>query len=302
MPATLYDLLGVAPTASTDEIRQAYRRLALSLHPDTNPAPEAQQTFQHITAAYNVLTDPARRAAYDASLRPKTITIVNIFVNRPAKPVSGVKRTKFHAKGRRTFRPKPQRFHAKEPTWRPKRPNESFRQRYGGLLVVGGVVLVVSLTFWFLMGRWIAPAPTLDLSMRSIRTWPEAVNSPVVERLYLNDNYLRTIPPSIKGARNLIYLDLARNQIESLPQQLFDLPYLHGLSLTGNRLTQLGPAFAEMTPLKILDVSNNRITSISPHIRKLNGKLLRLDVRGNPLPPALQDSLRLWLPAVTIRF
>ena len=61
-----YKVLGVARTASAEEIRKAYRRLAKQWHPDTNPdKPEAEQRFKEISAAYALLSDPEQRARYD---------------------------------------------------------------------------------------------------------------------------------------------------------------------------------------------------------------------------------------------
>jgi len=60
-----YGLLGVAKSASQDEIKRAYRRLARELHPDVNPDPTAQQRFKDVTAAYEVLSDPAKRQVVD---------------------------------------------------------------------------------------------------------------------------------------------------------------------------------------------------------------------------------------------
>lgn len=61
-----YELLGVARDAPTDEIRKAYRKLALQYHPDRNKGSrEAEQRFKEVTEAYGVLSDPDKRSRYD---------------------------------------------------------------------------------------------------------------------------------------------------------------------------------------------------------------------------------------------
>ncbi|BCS90677.1 MAG: chaperone protein DnaJ [Candidatus Micrarchaeota archaeon] len=60
-----YKILGVSRDATQDEIKRAYRRLALQYHPDRNKDPKAEEIFKKINEAYAVLSDPEKRAAYD---------------------------------------------------------------------------------------------------------------------------------------------------------------------------------------------------------------------------------------------
>lgn len=61
-----YEILGVSKTATADEMKKAYRKLALKYHPDHNPDnKEAEQNFKELNEAYEVLRDADKRAAYD---------------------------------------------------------------------------------------------------------------------------------------------------------------------------------------------------------------------------------------------
>jgi molecular chaperone DnaJ len=60
-----YDILGVERGASDAEIKKAFRKLAQQWHPDVNPADQADERFKEINEAYQVLSDPQRRQAYD---------------------------------------------------------------------------------------------------------------------------------------------------------------------------------------------------------------------------------------------
>lgn len=88
-----YEILGVGPDASVDELKSAYRRLARELHPDIDPGnPWAEDEFKELAAAYDLLSDPGRRARLEegepagprkSPSRPK-----------PKQPKQGTKRSK----------------------------------------------------------------------------------------------------------------------------------------------------------------------------------------------------------------
>jgi len=63
--ADYYDVLGIQRNASPDEVKRAFRRLAMQYHPDRNAEPDAEERFKEINEAYEVLSDPEKRTAYD---------------------------------------------------------------------------------------------------------------------------------------------------------------------------------------------------------------------------------------------
>jgi curved DNA-binding protein CbpA len=72
---SFYEILGVDPLASQDQIKSAFRRLARERHPDRFKGAaraQAEKEFQFITESYNVLHDPTQRARYDQTLSSKT--------------------------------------------------------------------------------------------------------------------------------------------------------------------------------------------------------------------------------------
>jgi molecular chaperone DnaJ len=65
-----YDVFGVPRTATSGQIKSAYRLLAKLYHPDTSTQPDAEERFKELQAAYDVLSDRARREVYDQQPAP----------------------------------------------------------------------------------------------------------------------------------------------------------------------------------------------------------------------------------------
>ena len=74
---TYYEILEVDKKASKEEIKSAYRRLAILYHPDKNKLPEAEEMFKGIAEAYSVLSDPGKRKQYDLDNEPRNVLLRN---------------------------------------------------------------------------------------------------------------------------------------------------------------------------------------------------------------------------------
>lgn len=101
---THYECLGVPQTATTDDIKRAFRAQAKEHHPDHNPGDAtATERFRKVTDAYEVLSDQQRRAAYDKELEEQVWQDLRAFLNQPGE--------------KQASRPTPV-THTNEPEWR----------------------------------------------------------------------------------------------------------------------------------------------------------------------------------------
>lgn len=65
MGKNYYKVLGIEKNATEEEVKKAYRKMALKYHPDKNKAADAEEKFKQISEAYEVLSDPNKRRIYD---------------------------------------------------------------------------------------------------------------------------------------------------------------------------------------------------------------------------------------------
>ena len=140
-----YAILGVSRSASADEIRRAYRKLAKALHPDTHPNDKpSEERFKEVGRAFKLLSDPEKRAKFDrAKLTPRVMS-ARRFIIAPAPanpPVSAGRRA-----GLKTF-----------PTCS---PTCSQKAAAGAPVVVrAGLVVLEAPEEWAALAEWGAAFP-----------------------------------------------------------------------------------------------------------------------------------------------
>jgi Leucine-rich repeat (LRR) protein len=116
----------------------------------------------------------------------------------------------------------------------------------------------------------------LDLGENKLEALPDPALMSAVKTLYLNDNALTALPPSIGSLTQLTYLNLDRNRLTVLPAEIGNLPNLAYLRLSGNQLTALPDSVANLKNLK------------------------RLYLKGNPLPEPEKERITKLLPQVLV--
>src|SRR5688572_8813818 len=96
-----YQVLGVRYSATHDEIKRAYRRLAVLYHPDKNPDPAAENMFKNINEAYDVLGDPVKKSKYDLRMQSPFSDIPYEGPRRHRDPAYHSERPRVYRKGDR---------------------------------------------------------------------------------------------------------------------------------------------------------------------------------------------------------
>jgi hypothetical protein len=138
MATSYYGLMGLHPSASVREIRQAYRDLSKRYHPDTTSLAAAIATvkFQQLNEAYATLSNPERRTVYDRKIGYSTVPVIQSSL--PSQPLRG---EQFKA-STRTVQSSSAYL---DPTDRPLSPGEIFALFILGLTFVGCLVLAIAI-------------------------------------------------------------------------------------------------------------------------------------------------------------
>lgn len=128
---------------------------------------------------------------------------------------------------------------------------------------------------------------TLDRRSSGLGRFPmEILQLTKLQRLYLADNQLRSIPQGLCMLTELVELDLSRNELSWLPPQIGELHRLESLLLARNKLTELPPEIGYLAKLSTLDISFNQLRELPYAFLRLRS-LSHLQVHSNPLtsPP-----------------
>lgn len=289
--ATLYHVLGLAPGADGDAIKQAYRNLAKQYHPDVDPSPEAEARFKQIQSAYELLSDPQQRVQYDVNLRRLQQLII---LGQMANLSGTFTAYAAAARGMQAHRQAP----AKRDRAAAIARNRKAMRRFW--LLMFGAIFLFSSSVWFISRAIVKPAPRLDLSYRLIDSWPESITgSREIRQLIFAHNGFTEVPPEVGTLGALELLNMNDNHITSLPPQVFSLGGLYGLHMAHNAITELPPAVGKLTKLRVLDLSDNQLTDIPDELAACV-LLKRVDLRGNAIPAARVRWLKAQLPRADI--
>lgn len=260
----------------------AFRRWAKLYHPDANPDPKAVTRFQVLNEAHRVLSDPKQRATYDAML------LAMASRRQRLGPADAVDQAILQQ-------------YARPYTPPANRKRRSYRKDlFRTLGVVAAVVFVMQLLVLAASRIYVQPAPRLDLSYRGLdRLPPSILGSWEIRRLNLSHNEFRVLSPEIQTLAMLELINLAGNQLEAVPAEVFRLTELSGLNLSNNRLASLPKAIGYAKGLRMLDLHSNRLEGLPEEFFLLD-HLVRVDLRGNPIPPDSLARIRARMPKVQV--
>lgn len=156
MAETYYQILGISVKASPEEVKSAYKRLAVTFHPDKNQGSKShEERFKQISEAYQTLSDPKKRDLYDVKLFYKTLTGSDRVPPDPDPSYRGVPKTRRERENEEYRKRRSQREAYREYKGPPIRERVTPHSLALTLLVLGTLVMVL---LWFgdFMNHWTA--------------------------------------------------------------------------------------------------------------------------------------------------
>jgi len=284
---TLYQLLGLAPDALPEEIKAAWRKLAHKHHPDRSEDPAATRRMQQINAAYEILSNLHKRAAYDALLLCGAAPDANLF--DPNDPMAIIRRAQNSGS-----KSAPRKSKNKPPA-----------SRWLLFIIFGALLVVVagaSLLVYQFSQSWVEPAPRLALNDRGFEAWPKGLeNSPLVMHVSLQRNALTELPATVATLPSLMFLDVSENQISKVSPDIWSLQTLQVLNLSHNQIKSWAVPPSNVSMLGKLDLSYNPITEADLLQLLALKHLHELDVRGTGLSPEAIIRFRMLRPDVAVQ-
>lgn len=287
------------PHDSPEIVKKAYRRLVLEYHPDTNTSPLANQILAEINEAYEVLSDPDKKRAYDLTLYRY---LQQVYEPKQC-PVS-----------KQPFKEsKPQKAYI--------RVRKHTVKRYPGVTPKDAVIILstffVMLLMVFLLDyfhifkedrRYKQTAIQRDLyTVNFSGLLPNAFipdklfRFQEISQLDLSHNQLQSLPSNFSLLRNLKSLKLNHNQITFFPDAFAVLKNLVYLNISSNPLQEFPEAFLELPHLKYLWAENCGFKTL-PITKKNYPKLELLFLKGNPLTDETKAHLKREFPNTYIEW
>eukprot|EP01117_Protostelium_nocturnum_P019334 TRINITY_DN8361_c0_g1_i1.p1 TRINITY_DN8361_c0_g1~~TRINITY_DN8361_c0_g1_i1.p1 ORF type:complete len:377 (-),score=134.27 TRINITY_DN8361_c0_g1_i1:27-1157(-) len=253
-----YVFMGVAKDATENDIKKAYYKMALQLHPDKNPGDqESLSKFQQLQKIYSVLSNSQRRKDYD-----------RFGEDDEDENDEGENEVSEGEEEEYSY-----------PSY------EELTKLFSGITKEDYDHAKLGLEHKETMNKntkW-----TANIVKEEIERAKEAK----IHHLDFSGKKITSIPKEIGELNWMTRLDLSRNNLKSLPVEIYSLVELRELNLSGNQLTSLPEELGNLTKLKTLNLEHNQITSLPESIGKLE-KLSSLNAFANQLksvPESLVD-------------